>query len=72
MIFTARDLARQIPAHWQEDVKNRFDVSFADFVAPLKRPDWLDFEIARLFWTLQDPVYVLERWAEDLPPERVH
>jgi hypothetical protein len=72
VIFTARDLARQIPAHWQEDVKNRFDVSFADFVAPLKRPDWLDFEIARLFWTLQDPVYVLERWAEDLPPERVH
>ncbi|WP_176407189.1 hypothetical protein [Actinomadura sp. BRA 177] len=72
VVFTARDLARQIPAHWQEDIKNRFDVSFADFVAPLKRPDWLEFEIARLFWTLQDPVYVLERWAANLPPERVH
>ncbi|MFI0481862.1 hypothetical protein [Actinomadura sp. 9N215] len=71
VLFTARDLARQIPAHWQEDVKNRYDVSFAEFVNQLKRPNWLDFELSRLFWALQDPVYVLERWAENLPPERV-
>ncbi|TDE22083.1 hypothetical protein E1289_30205 [Actinomadura sp. 6K520] len=72
VVFTTRDLARQIPAHWQEDIKNRFDTSFSEFMRNVKRPNWLGFEISRLFWTLQDPVYILERWAMDLPPERVH
>ncbi|TDC81676.1 hypothetical protein [Actinomadura sp. 7K507] len=72
VVFTTRDLARQIPAHWQEDIKNRFGTSFTGFMEHIKRPNWLDHEISRLFWTLQDPVYVLERWGMDLPPERVH
>jgi hypothetical protein len=72
LVFTARDLARQIPAHWQEDIKNRFTVPFAEFMAVLKRPEWATYEIARLFWGLQDPVAVLSRWGRSLPPERVH
>ncbi|OLT31370.1 hypothetical protein BJF79_37370 [Actinomadura sp. CNU-125] len=72
VVFTVRDLARQIPAHWQEDVKNRFDVSFAEFLATLKQPDRKAFEMARLFWGLQDPVDVLRRWGGTLPRERVH
>ncbi|MEV5570984.1 hypothetical protein AB0L06_13125 [Spirillospora sp. NPDC052269] len=72
VVFTVRDLARQIPAHWQEDVKNRFTTGFGDFVDALSRPDWDSFDVARLFWGLQDPVAVLGRWAADLPPERVH
>ncbi|WP_149263074.1 hypothetical protein [Actinomadura sp. K4S16] len=72
VVFTVRDLGRQIPAHWQEDVKNRFTTSFDEFVAALRRRDWQDYESARLFWGLQDPVEVLARWGESLPPERVH
>ncbi|QXJ23970.1 hypothetical protein AGRA3207_005207 [Actinomadura graeca] len=72
VVFTARDLARQIPAHWQEDVKNRFSTPFAEFVAVLRRTDWRSFDSARLFWGLQDPVAVLGRWGAALPPERVH
>lgn len=72
VVFTVRDLGRQIPAHWQEDVKNRFSVTFGEFVAALRHPDPHAFEIARLFWGLQDPVAVLGRWGADLPPERVH
>ena len=72
VVFTVRDLGRQIPAHWQEDVKNRFTTSFTDFVAALRRRDWRTFDTARLFWGLQDPVAVLGRWGADLPPERVH
>ncbi|WUH98110.1 hypothetical protein OHR68_32100 [Spirillospora sp. NBC_00431] len=72
LIFTARDLGRQIPAHWQEDVKNRFTTSFGEFVAALRRRNWRTFESARLFWGLQDPVAVLRRWGAGLPPERVH
>ncbi|MFE9102703.1 hypothetical protein [Actinomadura geliboluensis] len=72
LVFTARDLGRQIPAHWQEDVKNRFTTSFTEFVAALRRRSWRTFESARLFWGLQDPVAVLRRWGAGLPPERVH
>lgn len=72
VVFTVRDLARQIPAHWQEDVKNRFTTGFGDFVDAVSRPDWDSSDVARLFWGLQDPVAVLGRWAADLPPERVH
>ncbi|WP_067459515.1 hypothetical protein [Actinomadura macra] len=72
VVFTARDLARQIPAHWQEDVKNRFSTPFAEFTAALRRTDWRSFDSARLFWGLQDPVAVLRRWGAALPPERVH
>ncbi|MDL4814868.1 hypothetical protein [Actinomadura opuntiae] len=72
VVFTVRDLGRQIPAHWQEDVKNRFTTPFGDFVAALRRRDWRSFETARLFWGLQDPVAVLARWGVELPPERIH
>ena len=72
VVFTVRDLGRQIPAHWQEDVKNRFTTSFGEFVAALRRDDWHAYESARLFWGLQDPVGVLARWGADLPPDRVH
>ncbi|HEY8478900.1 MAG TPA: hypothetical protein VIL71_03620 [Spirillospora sp.] len=72
VVFTTRDLARQIPAHWQEDVKNRFETSFSEFMTHIKRPDWREYEVARLFWTLQDPVDVLGRWGGNLPPDRVH
>ncbi|TDD81828.1 hypothetical protein [Actinomadura rubrisoli] len=72
VVFTARDLARQIPAHWQEDVKNRFTTSFTEFVTDLRRRDWHSFANAALFWGLQDPVGVLARWGAGLPPERVH
>ncbi|TDD32545.1 hypothetical protein E1287_22440 [Actinomadura sp. KC06] len=72
VIFTVRDLGRQIPAHWQEDVKNRFATPFTEFVAALRRRNWRTFESARLFWGLQDPVAVLGRWGAGLPPERVH
>lgn len=72
VVFTVRDLGRQLPAHWQEDVKNRFTTPFDDFVAALRRADWRSFESARLFWGLQDPVAVLGRWGVELPPERVH
>jgi hypothetical protein len=72
VIFTVRDLGRQIPAHWQEDVKNRFTTPFGEFIDALARPDWENFEVARLFWGLQDPVAVLARWSTGLPPDRVH
>jgi hypothetical protein len=73
LVCTARDLARQIPATWQEDVKNRQVLSFTEFTTELKSAPAPDaHHLANLFWRLQDTPSVLRNWAGALPPERVH
>ncbi|WP_146150287.1 hypothetical protein [Actinomadura rubrobrunea] len=73
LVYTARDLARQIPAHWQEDVKNRCSLTFAEYVEGLRDPHrpglshWV-----REFWRMQDAPDVLARWGQGIPAERVH
>jgi len=70
VVYTARDLARQIPAEWQEGVKHRRSRPFARFVKQVQearrtRPQlW--------FWRAQGLPDVLSRWSSGLPPERVH
>ncbi|MEU6641769.1 hypothetical protein ABZ863_04400 [Saccharomonospora sp. NPDC046836] len=70
VVCTTRDLARQIPSVWQENVKTRQETSFPRFLAALHAPE-LD-EISRLFWDFQDLPRVLRTWGAGLPPERVH
>ncbi len=72
IVYTVRDLARQIPSVWQEDLKNRHALSFAEFVHGLRGGDPSPHKLVELFWTFQDPVRVLQRWGADIPPERVH
>jgi hypothetical protein len=72
LIFTARDLARQVPAAWQEDVKNRYDLGFEEFVASLRAPAEEMHPQGAGFWRMQDAAGVLSRWGRDVPPERVH
>lgn len=72
LVFTARDLARQLPAAWQERIKNGSTGGYHDFLAcvraePDDRPGW-----ARRFWAMQGAPTVLARWARGLPAERVH
>jgi len=70
IVLTARDLARQLPAEWQENVKHRGRRSFANFLsrvtaAPRTNPDlW--------FWRVQAIPDVLTRWGNGLAPERIH
>lgn len=71
VVFSARDLARQVPAEWQELVKHRNQVTYADFLADLvldspTRPE------TSWFWAVQRWPDVLARWGATLPPERVH
>ena len=68
VILTARDLARQITAEWQEHVKHRSTATFLDFVRTLRE----DHDRKTWFWQVQDFAGVLERWGAALPPERVH
>ncbi|MDT7712277.1 MAG: hypothetical protein QOG46_966 [Pseudonocardiales bacterium] len=71
VVCTVRDLGRQLPAVWQENLKNRHTLGFAEFLDSVRNPakgHWL----GELFWRMQDVPDVLRRWAGTLPPQRVH
>lgn len=71
VVVTARDLARQVAAHWQETVKNGRRSSFEEFRRSLVDSAESTHEEAG-FWRSQDLASVLRRWSEGLPPEQVH
>lgn len=72
LVCTARDVARQLPAVWQEDIKNRHVVSFAEFSAGVRDGSPSAHWLAELFWERQDLPRILEKWTRDIPPGRVH
>jgi len=73
LVYTARDLARQMSADWQEQIKHRHTVPFRRFVDDLVRCGFDAPEpFGELFWGLHDPVYVLDRWRDAVPPEHIH
>ena len=73
VVLTTRDLARQVPAVWQEDVKNCGRLTFGEFTRSLRGlDDSIDPFFARTFWGYQDLPVVLRNWAGEQPPERVH
>lgn len=71
LVVSARDLVRQIPAEWQENVKHRATLSYAAFLEQLRDPARTG-RIASWFWGVQELPDILERWGSDLPPEHVH
>jgi hypothetical protein len=70
VICTARDLARQIPSVWQENVKTGQTTSFPDLCAAVRTGE--PVETSGLFWDYQDLTRILRTWTASLPPERVH
>lgn len=71
VVLSARDLARQIPAEWQENVKHRRTVDYRTFLDTISDPA-RDGELASWFWGVQEVPDILDRWGATLPPERVH
>lgn len=69
LVLTLRDLVRQVPAVWQEKIKNRSTLTFDEFVGRLveAKVPW-----RRGSWAGQEPVTILGRWSAGIPPERVH
>jgi len=65
VVYSVRDLGRQLPAAWQESIKQGRKWSFRKFLDRTERGDaWF----ARAF----DLPSVLNTWGKNLPPERVH
>jgi hypothetical protein len=68
VVITARDAGRQIPSHWQQSVKKRGTLAYADFLTAVveRHPEADDY------WQHQDLVAVSARWASAVSPDRVH
>ena len=71
VVVSARDLARQIPAEWQENVKHRRVVGYRAFLDKVTDPRRTG-ALASWFWGVQEVPDILDRWGGGLPPERVH
>jgi hypothetical protein len=71
LVVSARDLVRQVPAEWQENVKHRATLGYGEFLDQLRDPE-RGGRIGSWFWAVQDLPAILDRWAGDLPAHRVH
>ena len=71
VVLSVRDLVRQIPAEWQENVKHRSTISYAKFLEQIRDPERKS-RIAAWFWGVQEVPDILNRWGHDLPPEQIH
>ena len=71
VVLSARDLVRQIPAEWQENVKHRQALTYGAFLDQVQDPA-RESRIATWFWGVQEIPDILNRWGHDLPPEQVH
>ncbi|GAB3244967.1 hypothetical protein [Nocardioides dilutus] len=65
VVYGARDLARQVPAAWQESIKQGRKWSYRKFLLRMQHGDlW--------FYRAFDLPNVLNTWGAGLPPEQVH
>jgi hypothetical protein len=66
VVFSVRDLARQLPAFWQESIKQGRRWTFKKFLDAARSNDNL------WFWQSQSVPDVLSRWGAGLHPDHVH
>jgi hypothetical protein len=72
VVFTARDLARQLPSEWQEQVRHNKAVALDDMLDDLVAlGDTAELPPEAMFWRLHDPVRVLRPWAEAVGADHV-
>jgi len=71
VVLSVRDLVRQIPAEWQENVKHRSHITYASFLRTI-RDQARASRVGSWFWAVQELPDVLDRWGSSLPPEHVH
>ena len=71
LVFTARDLGRQVPSEWQERIKNGGTAPFDSFQQGLLE-EIRSGQSDSTFWRAHDVIDVLERWGHQVPPEHTH
>ncbi len=71
LVFTARDIARQLPAAWQERLKNRDTVRYHAFLDRV-HGGLTGSGPRRYFWPVHDVPTVLAKWSRNIAPEQVY
>ena len=71
VVFTARDLARTVPAAWQEFMQNQQTWTWDEFLEGVRDPEARTGG-GRAFWAQQDLPALLDRWSRHVSPERIH
>lgn len=66
VVFSARDLARQFPAFWQESIKQGRRWTFKKFLERAQNDSSI------FFWRSQSLPSVLGRWGTGLEPDHIH
>jgi hypothetical protein len=66
-VITARDLARQVPAEWQQTVKHGRTHRLREYYGLVRAGD-----DSILFWDAQDLVRQARMWSQGVPPGHVH
>lgn len=71
VVITVRDLARTIPAMWQESVQNRSRWTWPEYVAGVEAEDRHSPGPGRAFWKRQDAPGVTATWQQAAGRDRV-
>jgi hypothetical protein len=66
-VITARDLARQVPAEWQQTVKHGRTHRLREYYELVRTGD-----DSILFWDAQDLVRQARMWSQGVPADQVH
>ena len=70
VVLTVRDLARQVPSSWQQELKAARTVGYERWLERLQEGERAGR--GGHPWIQLDPPAVLARWADLLPPEQIH
>jgi hypothetical protein len=71
VVVTVRDLARVVPAMWQESIQNRADWSWRAYADSLRDRPGADPEPARSFWRQHDLPRILRTWVDVVGADHV-
>ncbi len=71
VVISVRDLARTIPAMWQESLQNRGTWTWEEYLAGVEGEDRTHPGPGRAFWTRQDAPGITEVWQEAAGHDRV-
>jgi hypothetical protein len=72
VVITARDLARTIPAAWQEFLQNAEVWSWSEFLGSVTSENPRATPAGNMFWSQQDLGKTLAVWRDSVTPEQLH
>jgi hypothetical protein len=72
VVCIARDLARTVPAAWQEGTQNYRTWTWDEFVGAITGERGANRPLRNEFWSQHDLVDVFRRWSTAVPLERTH